>query len=383
MPLHKDIATEIAAGRLADPWTTADLIVNPKLNSNYALTTLRTEPPNRSVSATNTNLNDGHNVNSDSPVYLRVGKRKHALLFSLVIESDSRITTYDDLQTDGAGADQKHPSLVCGSANNTDYELRKQLSISGSDLHAPQDILRQFVQDINDREPWDLRLKAYEWAGRNFYQTQDYLSTILDDGKKLVEAIDQGVPWATDDRFRAERWAMQIFAWGGTHQKKPISFDKVQKTLTNALCNRIVFPDAPMNSGYSKLAAFGTAFLEGVPGKYPQVIFDTRVASSLTSGIDAILRNHEYADPSVLFPGLGHLKGVQRHKSKLNLHHSWPNAYRHWTGQFAASRVVVQMQSILNDNPKFPCMPDRNGSDCHWTMRGVEAILFMDGKSTA
>ena len=44
-----------------------------------------------------------------------------------------------------------------------------------------------------------------------------------------------------------------------------------------------------MNSGWTKVAAFASAHLESVPGRHPQVIFDSRVATAILSRLDSLL----------------------------------------------------------------------------------------------
>lgn len=85
MTLYTDILSEINAGRLADSWTTSDLLANNFLTGNYHESGLRTAPPNYSDSAPNANLGEGHPVrNGAIPIYRRVGRRGRALLYSLL-----------------------------------------------------------------------------------------------------------------------------------------------------------------------------------------------------------------------------------------------------------------------------------------------------------
>jgi hypothetical protein len=82
-PLYNDIEIEIQAGHLEPYWTTSDLIDNNALTNRYRDGALRTDPPNRSISAPGQNLGTGYNVNPNNPVYLRVGRRGRALLYCL------------------------------------------------------------------------------------------------------------------------------------------------------------------------------------------------------------------------------------------------------------------------------------------------------------
>ncbi len=85
MALQDDIRNEITAGRLQPQWTTADLVANTELAANYEISTLRTDPPNRSVSDPELGLGDGFHVrNGATSIFVRVGRRGRALLYALM-----------------------------------------------------------------------------------------------------------------------------------------------------------------------------------------------------------------------------------------------------------------------------------------------------------
>lgn len=84
MALQDDIQNEVTAGRLQPHWTTSDLLANAELAAKYEISTLKTDPPNRSVSYPELGLSDGFHVrNGATPIFVRVGRRGRALLYSL------------------------------------------------------------------------------------------------------------------------------------------------------------------------------------------------------------------------------------------------------------------------------------------------------------
>lgn len=84
MVLQEMIRIEVNAERLQQEWTTADLVANRDLAANYEITTLRTDPPNFSVSLPGLGLGDGFHVRTGAKaIYFRVGGRGRALLYSL------------------------------------------------------------------------------------------------------------------------------------------------------------------------------------------------------------------------------------------------------------------------------------------------------------
>jgi len=85
MALQDDIQKEVTAGRLQSHWTTSDLLSNAVLLAKYKISTLRTDPPNRSVSAPELGLENGFTVRTGAaPIFLRVGRRGRALLYAII-----------------------------------------------------------------------------------------------------------------------------------------------------------------------------------------------------------------------------------------------------------------------------------------------------------
>ena len=320
-------------------------------------------------------MGNGFNVNRSNPTYLRVGRSKQAIIFSLPIhafnisETATSIVnvTQDDTAVEAIIEDEWH--------ENRADKHDKLLDSSAIDL------LKQLVLEINQQSNWDLRLLNYIWKSRTFFQTQNDLADLIWQGSIFARMILANTQWTDRDNLAVVKWAEAIFEWGGTRQRQTITADKVKKTLENAVKNCICHQSAPMNSGYTKVASFGTAYLEENGNKcIPQVINDSRVATSLTHRLDSILSNRNL-NPTVVFPMLGKVEAARGGTRPRPLKLNWPNAYQSWSGQFAATEVVAKIRDILNDPslnlPEMPCAEGEETS-C-WTMRGVEAVLFMDG----
>lgn len=90
--------------------------------------------------------------------------------------------------------------------------------------------------------------------------------------------------------------------------------------------------------------------------------------------------------PSHILPedikNLGHIpgRGGTRKDGQRKYEYNWPSKYRRWDAQFSASNFVIALRDVLNsDLSKFGGMPG-SPFDGKWTVRGVEMVLFMDGK---
>jgi hypothetical protein len=290
--------------------------------------------------------------------------------------------------TTGPNKSESNPALTICSASSDETDIEAIVEddaplifelLPAQMESSAYEMLQLLVKNIHEEEPWDNRLHNYVWKQRSFFQTQDELDDLIWKGSLLSRLILSNQEWTPQDKIKAIDWAEAIFKWGGTRQRQPITASKVQGTLTNALLGRVQDANAPMNSGYTKVASFGTAFLEGSSKGCSQVINDSRVAASLTTRLDKILAGNAQNNPRTIFPGLGTVDAARGGTRPRQLKLDWPNAYRSWHGQFAATQVVLGIRDILNKSDEYPRMPDNLGRQIDWTIRGVEAVLFMDG----
>lgn len=262
MTLHNDIAKEIEGGRLSQRWTTADLVKNQFLKDNYKISHLRTAPPNRSMSLPGLGLGDGVSVNTRNPTYRRLGRSNGLLLFALQqhVETGSNkaVESNHDLTICSASSDETGIEAIVEDDTPMVFE-----PLLGQMKSSAYKILHLLAKNIHEEEPWDNRLHNYVWKQRSFFQTQDELDDLIWQGSLLSRLILSKQEWTPQDKIKAVNWAEAIFQWGGTRQRQPITASKIQNTLTNALLNCVQDANAPMNSGYTKVASFGTAFLEG------------------------------------------------------------------------------------------------------------------------
>lgn len=379
MPLPEDIKIEVASGRLQQLWTTADLLANENLSKKYTVNNLRSRPANCSASLAGLDLGTGANVTGTNTPFVRVGRRIRAILYALRDDSGN--------QGDKDLIAARSPASASGSDDASDdaieeadtpvqeHAARGATYVLGDVAHQ---VLCALVQQMQQEQPWNERLITYRWNRRTFVETKRDLAEIIRQGRVLSHLITHEVPWDKDQEAQAVAWAESIFKWGGTRQRNPVTWEKVHCTLSNAVRNQIVYPDAPMNSGYTKVASFGTAYLEEAEhAGIPQVINDSRVATSLTCRLEKILQARDLT-PVEVFPGLGKVEAARGGTRPRTLALAWPNAYQRWSGQFAATALVLAIRDILNQDSKFPSMPDEENQS-PWTVRGVEAVLFMDG----
>ena len=230
---------------------------------------------------------------------------------------------------------------------------------------------------------WAERLERYFWPtpSDGLSATLRTMTPWFERAGVLAAALDCGASWTTRDRAAATQLVEAMLAWGGVPQRAGATPDVVEAVVQRSL-GRHVHPEPPMNSGWTKVAALATAFLEARPERYPHVIWDSRVSASIIARLDTLMLRADEGDPSALFPGIGTVpgRGGARATAPLATRRRlrWPNGYRSWRTQDAGSALVREIRDVRNTEG-YPRMPVGDGTSRLWTIRGVESVLFMDG----
>jgi hypothetical protein len=225
---------------------------------------------------------------------------------------------------------------------------------------------------------WGQRLQAYFWPspGTGYRKTAAMWQEFTDRARPPSERIEAGGRWTANERSEVVKLALDILAWGRVPQP-PFGADTVESVFRSSLSGSAE-GGAPMNSGWSKVAAFATAHHEGHPELYPQAIWDSRVSTSLVTRLDALLASDGVEDSQDLFPRVGFVPGRGGKREELPLRLWWPNTYRSWSGHLAGSELVRELRDLLNCS-SIPPMPLPDGGEGPWTIMGVGNVLFMDG----
>jgi len=222
---------------------------------------------------------------------------------------------------------------------------------------------------------WPARLHGYFWPApaHGYAHVTAGLEKLLAEAEVLALAAPHC--WDAPLQKRAVSFAQAVFAWGSVPQdEETVTAAYILQVFLAALENNPL-ASAPMNSGWTKVAAFATAHLERTG--LPHVIWDSRVATAIIHRIEQTLA--EDVDPASVAPAIGTVPGRGGSRPRpLKLR--WRGGYQRWDTQVAGSALVRRMRDVLND-PSFgyPAMPLPDGGTGPWTTRGVEMVLFMDG----
>ncbi|AQR69800.1 hypothetical protein BZG29_16815 [Janthinobacterium sp. LM6] len=227
---------------------------------------------------------------------------------------------------------------------------------------------------------WDQRLLAYFWPHRTvgYAGTAQRTKPLMAAAAQLALCLEDGRDWDGQQQGEAVDLAKAIFSWGGVPQKHGTVTPANVAAVFRAALAADGKAAALMNSGWTKVAAFATAHRDHARAAgCAQVIWDSRVATSLISRLDHLLSANGQSAPGSLFPGIGTVAGRGGSRPRP-LRLRWPDGYRKWSAQVAGSALVRDICGLLNAG-NHPAMPLPEGGTGPWTMRGVEMVLFMDG----
>lgn len=376
MALQDEIKIEIDAGRLQPQWTINDLLLNTALVENYKKSTLKTDPPNRSISSPGLNLGNGFNVKKGAtPAYVRVGRSEGGFIYSLADQVDENhqadklnyftpppADKVKNKETDqishGNDAQKKAAKLFVEFLRESPFRVRMK---NGRGF--------EWYPKEGPAVGWSARLEAYRWGQSDWISTKKELNKFINTLEALENDYKKDQKKSDVLIQRAISIYNEIANWGGTRRGKQEDNSQALDRLVDLWDGNIKQVDSTL----TKLYALSR------PDEF--VIYDSRVAA-------AILRIAEYMYP-VRYEGNCFVDSVEEfHKAFRNLGKfnagrggtrvkeifrwsGWPGSYGMCNAQTDANRLCHLIVQELNQSKE--CKRE------NWTLREVEAVLFMEG----
>lgn len=231
---------------------------------------------------------------------------------------------------------------------------------------------------------WHDRLEAFFWPKprAGLMQVSHFSDALMYRATILGEGIENSIEWDDDDKNMAVKMANEIFLQAGLPQKE-VTWENVYHVMESSI-KADVHSKAKMNSGWSLLASFATHWLRGKENRIPMVCWNSRVATAIISRLDFLMVEAGYEQLDNRFANIGLVPGVGGTRPR-ELSLNWPNGYRSWKTQVAASEFVNFMVDCLNNEKnsdgslKYQAMPIPTGGRAPWTIQGVQLVLFSDG----
>lgn len=277
----------------------------------------------------------------------------------------------------GGGHQIIGPRRQGGPINARDYEIPEQ-----ADPYFDK-VLNQFIATVERANGgWASKLKSYQYARMDVPSLEHmhhFWSRTAIDFKTLCQTANPN--WDdTVHRKNLELFAEDICIWGGVPQKQ--GYADAWKVAKAAVTGH-VDPDAPMSSGWTKVAAFASDTLT-----HEQTIWDSRVSVSVIGGIKNALAQVELDRSQILehVPWLEKVRIVsaqadgRRERIEELKNSGWSVGMCNWPSHFGGSSIVRRIVKLMIAKPiRFPDELTPNFGE-NWNMFNVGMALFMDGK---
>jgi hypothetical protein len=218
---------------------------------------------------------------------------------------------------------------------------------------------------------WGERLAAYHWRN-NWEATRVELDGYSSRIQRAIKTLKE----RADDRVAREELLdsfKDVCVWGGV--RLPESDARTLATQVLEVLKLLSQRQEPP-SGYRLNSAWTKLYALALPDRC--VIYDSRVATAVTSILDPTMQFVSQGAKWQSYRSLGTVPGRGGSRPR-DLCWYWPNGYRVWASQMAANLLCREVLEELNR--QAPARPDCRKLDYPnpWTLREVEAVLFMEG----
>lgn len=213
---------------------------------------------------------------------------------------------------------------------------------------------------------WKARLEAYFWPtmGQDWFSNKTQFAIFCNRFRELERHWDQRS--ATTQTGLLSLFE-DVCTWGNVRLPEgdqDILINEVDKALHHIDTHQVPL-NCRLNSAWTKLYAVAR------PKSF--VIYDSRVATAIVSLLDPHMQRLEEAQEFEPYRDLGYINGRGGTRPRI-LQWRWTNAYRSWKAQYAANQLCYRIANRLNE-----IYQKKTGNENLWSMREVEAVLFMEG----
>lgn len=301
------------------------------------------------------------------------------------VQADIETRSNEPVVVDDAGieviGEDIYPLTIPAKADGEDKYVKALVEWIENDPYHPMYKRQPVGEAISG---WDNRVRHLFWPKPRvgFFEMSQMNGPSLYRATTLAQQVDAGEAWTIEEQSRAVKLAHTIFDFFGVPQRD-ITWQNVRGVMEAAL-KADAQATAKMNSGWTHLAAYSTAWLEGKADRLPLAGWNSRVASALTTRLDFLLVEAGHQALGDFFPGIGTVPGWGGTRPR-ELSLTWPDAYRSWASQISVSKLLAAMRDELNQatnkdgKRKYPLMPLPKGGTGKWTVLGVQWVLFADG----
>ncbi len=221
---------------------------------------------------------------------------------------------------------------------------------------------------------WSDRLESYFWPtpSKDWLKTKALLSELSARMQSVIAALDK-FPHDIDVARKLLDIFSEICVWGGVKLPESNPEKLAEEFLLCLDClSRAQTPpkSCRLNSAWTKLYAFA------LPESF--VIYDSRVANALTSILDNVFPIISSSSSWQPYGRLGTAPGRGGTRPR-KLVGGWRIGYRDWDAQIAANKLCLDIMNQVNQQALEKNEYRKRGANGEWTLREIEAVLFMEG----
>ncbi len=397
MALHDEIFRDIKAGQVPWRFKTGDLKTRPMSGmagrrfyvgkGDYALNAINSIPRNHSVRPDGSD--PGWYVRDGRPpafFWYQPGEYELILDRQLVLENvDSDVDDFDDVEGEDETLITSNPHiakkpltlqvderLVTRIAQEVDLDPVAIIIRYVAEKPFQAHYLRHPISSI--KNGWGPRLAGYHWPSPN--RTWQAASSTVGVLSSEIQLATRRLELDPCDSTAAAALLLAFkgtCVWGGVRLPESDLCTLAAEVL-HALPRLLMSQEPPrhcrLNSAWTKLYAFA------LPDNC--VIYDSRVATALTSILDPVMIKVSTSPKWQPYRALGSVNGRGGSRPR-DLTWLWPNGYQAWSSQIAANRLCVGILEELNNRAKAGSEFCKSNDSSPWSLREVEAVLFMEG----
>lgn len=395
MAFHNEVLRAIGRGELPRRFKTAGLKTRPAIrsgffkigNGEYAANSINVIPRNHSIKLDGSSAGD----------YVKKG-RKPAFywhgdgVFELILDHSHNLT------------DNSADNIYFYFEEGEDEALFKTKSVSTTETREifnstssravgavagvlnPAAYISEFIAETPFqgfyrrkivRSPvrgWGDRLESYFWPTplEDWLKTNSLLSELGARMQSVVVDLTE-FPHDVDIARKLLNIFSEICVWGGVRlpETNPKKLAEEFLRCLDFLSRAQTPPKScRLNSAWTKLYALAQ------PESF--VIYDSRVANALTSILDPVIATISSSSGWLPYKRLGTVPGRGGTRPR-KLVENWRNGYRDWDAQIAANKLCLQILNDVNQRALEKSEYRKRGANGIWTLREIEAVLFMEG----
>lgn len=215
---------------------------------------------------------------------------------------------------------------------------------------------------------WTERLKSYRWPSLgDGWETNNQKNTAF---RLQLQELDMENIQQAQNAKKLHDMFFQICFWN--HLVMPENNPGILAREVQEVVYRLQENEIPV--GFRINVAWNKLYALLLPDKF--AMYDSRISTALLSILDPFMNVICKTLVWEKYNFLGSIPGRGGSRPR-KFSWKWKNGYGNWKSQISANRLLLDIQTRLNSEEEKH--KPLSGNHRHWTLREIEAVLFMHG----